>query len=103
VLTKFGLAEHYAGQEEPDGEDYNVDPVEDGPRPFSCLLDAGLKRTSTGSKTFAALKVRASACLVCVCLAGGCACVDVCVHAHAGVRACVRACARARVCVSVLT
>ncbi|KIY93440.1 60S ribosomal protein L5 [Monoraphidium neglectum] len=56
VLTKFGLAEHYAGQEEPDGEDYNVDPVEDGPRPFSCLLDAGLKRTSTGSKTFAALK-----------------------------------------------
>ena len=45
------------GQEEPDGEDFNVDPVEDGPRPFYCLLDAGLKRTSTGSKTFAALKV----------------------------------------------
>jgi large subunit ribosomal protein L5e len=63
VLTKFGLAEHYAGQEEPDGEDYNVDPVEDGPRPFSCLLDAGLKRTSTGSKTFAALKVRVDVCV----------------------------------------
>lgn len=56
VLTKFGLAEHYKGQEEPDGEDFNVDPVEEGPRPFRCLLDAGLKRTSTGSKTFAALK-----------------------------------------------
>jgi large subunit ribosomal protein L5e len=33
-----------------------VDPAEEGPRPFFCLLDAGLKRTSTGSKTFAALK-----------------------------------------------
>jgi ribosomal protein L18 len=57
VLTKFGLADTYAGVEEPDGEDYNVDPADEGPRPFYCLLDAGLKRTSTGSKTFAALKV----------------------------------------------
>ncbi len=30
--------------------------MEDGPRPFYCLLDTGLKRTSTGSKVFAALK-----------------------------------------------
>lgn len=51
------------GQEEPDGEDYNVDAAEEGPRPFYCLLDAGLKRTSTGSKTFGALKVGA----MCVC------------------------------------
>lgn len=56
VLTKFGLADTYAGQTEPDGEDYNVEAADDGPRPFYCLLDAGLKRTSTGSKTFAALK-----------------------------------------------
>jgi len=56
VLTKFGLADTYKGQEEPDGEDYNVDAAEEGPRPFYCLLDAGLKRTSTGSKTFGALK-----------------------------------------------
>ncbi|GFH05536.1 component of cytosolic 80S ribosome and 60S large subunit [Haematococcus lacustris] len=56
VLTKFGLADTYAGQEEPDGADYNVEAVEDGPRPFYCLLDTGLKRTSTGSKVFAALK-----------------------------------------------
>lgn len=39
------------------GEDYNVDEVDDGPRPFTALLDTGLKRTSTGSKVFAALKV----------------------------------------------
>ena len=40
------------------GEDYNVDEVDDAPRPFTALLDTGLKRTSTGSKVFAALKVR---------------------------------------------
>jgi large subunit ribosomal protein L5e len=57
ILTKFGLDKHYPGQEEPDGADYNVEPVEDGPRPFFCLLDTGLKRTSTGSKAFSALKV----------------------------------------------
>jgi large subunit ribosomal protein L5e len=56
VLTKFGLADTYKGCEEPDGEDYNVEEVEDAPRPFYCLLDAGLKRTSTGSKVFACLK-----------------------------------------------
>jgi len=56
VLTKFGLADTYKGVEEADGEEYNVEPVEDGPRPFYCLLDAGLKRTSTGSKVFACLK-----------------------------------------------
>ena len=57
VLTKFNLADAYKGQEDPDGEDYNVEAAEDGPRPFTCLLDTGLKRTSTGSKVFAALKV----------------------------------------------
>ncbi len=47
-----------AVQEEASGEDYNVEEVDDGPRPFSALLDTGLKRTSTGSKVFAALKVK---------------------------------------------
>ena len=56
VLTKFGLADTYTGVEEADGEDYTVEAADDGPRPFYCLLDAGLKRTSTGSKPFAALK-----------------------------------------------
>lgn len=56
VLTKFGLADTYKGSEAPDGTDYNVEEVEDGPRPFYCLLDTGLKRTSTGSKVFATLK-----------------------------------------------
>ena len=58
VLTKFGLDKTYVGMEEPTGEDYNVEEAEDGPRPFRALLDTGLKRTSTGSKVFAALKAR---------------------------------------------
>lgn len=47
------------GLEDPDavGADYNVDEEDNGPRPFTALLDTGLKRTSTGSKVFAALKV----------------------------------------------
>eukprot|EP01023_Acetabularia_acetabulum_P021938 TRINITY_DN2168_c0_g1_i1.p1 TRINITY_DN2168_c0_g1~~TRINITY_DN2168_c0_g1_i1.p1 ORF type:complete len:297 (-),score=70.87 TRINITY_DN2168_c0_g1_i1:230-1120(-) len=56
LLKKFGLDEIYEGKVEVDGEDYNVEEVEDGPRPFVCVLDTGLKRTTTGSKVFAALK-----------------------------------------------
>merc|ERR1712087_1042773 len=46
----------YKGLQEASGEDYLVEENDDGPRPFFCLLDVGLKRTSTGSKVFAALK-----------------------------------------------
>ncbi|MEW5298808.1 MAG: hypothetical protein WDW38_000451 [Sanguina aurantia] len=56
VLSKFGLADTYKGVEEADGEDYTVEAADDGPRPFYALMDTGLKRTSTGSKVFAALK-----------------------------------------------
>ena len=58
VLTKFGLADTYEGQAEPDGESYRVEEADGEKRPFSCVLDAGLKRTSTGSKVFSVLKVR---------------------------------------------
>lgn len=58
LLTKYGLAETYAGVEEIDGESYKVEEEEDAPRPFCCVLDTGLKRTSTGSKVFSVLKVR---------------------------------------------
>lgn len=56
TLAKFGLADKYQGQVKPDGEDYNVEPIEDGPRPLHAVLDTGLKRTSTGSRVFATLK-----------------------------------------------
>lgn len=57
VLTKLGLADTYEGVEEADGEDYRVEAEDGERRPFSCVLDTGLKRTSTGSKVFSVLKV----------------------------------------------
>lgn len=56
MLTKLGLADKYQGQTEVNGEDYLVEADGDGPRPFSCLLDVGLARTSTGARVFAAMK-----------------------------------------------
>ncbi|DBA73517.1 TPA: 60S ribosomal protein L5, variant 3 [Trebouxia sp. C0004] len=56
LLQKFSLDKTYTGAEEATGEDYNVEADDEGPRPFTALLDTGLKRTSTGSKVFAALK-----------------------------------------------
>jgi len=56
TLTKFNLADKYKGNETINGEDYNVEEMDDGPRPFYAVLDIGLKRTTTGAKVFAALK-----------------------------------------------
>jgi len=56
VLTKLNLADKYKGNSTVNGEDYNVEPVADGPKPFYALLDVGLARTTTGSKIFAVLK-----------------------------------------------
>ena len=58
ALTKLGLADKYQGQTDPDGTIVLTEALddEDAPRPFKCFLDVGLKRTSTGSRVFAALK-----------------------------------------------
>jgi len=56
MLKSIGLDEHYAGCEEPDGEEYHVEPEEDAPRPFTCFLDTGLVRTSTGARVFGAMR-----------------------------------------------
>jgi len=56
VLAKLNLAEKYKGNTNINGEDYNVEAVVDGPKPFRSLLDVGLARTTTGSRIFAALK-----------------------------------------------
>jgi large subunit ribosomal protein L5e len=58
ALTKLGLADKYEGVSEPDGTISMVEALddEDAPRPFKCYLDVGLKRTSTGSRVFGALK-----------------------------------------------
>jgi len=58
ALTKLGLAEKYEGVTEPDGELKITEPLdeEDAPRPFKAYLDVGLRRTSTGSRVFGAMK-----------------------------------------------
>jgi len=56
ILKKFNLDEKYVGQQNATGDDFNVKPIVDGPRPLRAYLDTGLKRTSTGSRVFAALK-----------------------------------------------
>ncbi|TCD69672.1 60S ribosomal protein L5 [Steccherinum ochraceum] len=58
ALAKLGLADKYEGVAEPDGELTHTEGLdeEDAPRPFKCYLDVGLKRTSTGSRVFGALK-----------------------------------------------
>ncbi|KAJ8515062.1 hypothetical protein ONZ45_g7467 [Pleurotus djamor] len=58
ALTKLGLADKYEGVAEPDGTLVLTEAIdeEDAPRPFKCYLDVGLKRTSTGSRVFGAMK-----------------------------------------------
>jgi len=56
VLKKLGLDKHYEGKDEVDGELFQVEEMEDGPKPFYALLDVGLARTSTGARPFACLK-----------------------------------------------
>ncbi|KAJ2936917.1 hypothetical protein H1R20_g162, partial [Candolleomyces eurysporus] len=58
ALTKLGLADKYQGVTEPDGTISLTEALddEDAPRPFKAYLDVGLKRTSTGSRVFGALK-----------------------------------------------
>jgi len=55
-LKKINLDTKYEGQKDIKGEDFQIEPLDDGPRPFKALLDVGLRRTTTGSKVFAALK-----------------------------------------------
>jgi len=57
-LAKLGLARIYKGKQQITGADwhYSTKNLPDGPKPFKCLLDVGLVRTSTGSRVFGALK-----------------------------------------------
>ena len=57
LLEQLGMASIYVGLEEATGEDYVVE-EEDERKPFCCILDTGLVKTSTGAKVFACLKVR---------------------------------------------
>jgi len=55
-LKKLKLDGIYAGQEKCTGEMYTVEPIDGKAKPFRCVLDVGLARTTTGAKVFAAMK-----------------------------------------------
>merc|ERR1711988_1401772 len=55
LLKKLELDEDYEGCTEPDGEMFLVE-QEGEKRPFTCVLDVGLIRTTTGIRVFGALK-----------------------------------------------
>jgi large subunit ribosomal protein L5e len=70
LLKQLGLDEIYQGSEEPNGDavskevvteqgrrrTYFVNEVDEEKKPFRCLLDVGIKNTTTGAKIFGALK-----------------------------------------------
>jgi len=56
-LKKLGLDEAFEGKKECDGEEYHVEEEADGEkRPFKCLLDVGIQRTTMGARIFGVLK-----------------------------------------------
>jgi large subunit ribosomal protein L5e len=56
VLKKLHLDSKFRGIRKAQGEDFNVEEPDQGPRPFKAILDVGLARTTTGARVFAALK-----------------------------------------------
>ncbi|KAL4691111.1 hypothetical protein H8959_014072, partial [Pygathrix nigripes] len=56
LLNRFGMDKIYEGQVEVTGDEYNVESIDGQPGAFTCYLDAGLARTTTGNKVFGILK-----------------------------------------------
>jgi large subunit ribosomal protein L5e len=56
ILNKLGLDSLYSGCTDITGDEYSVEPLEDGPGAFRCYLDVGLSRTTTGARIFGAMK-----------------------------------------------
>eukprot|EP00922_Rhytidocystis_sp_ex-Travisia-forbesii_P060861 GHVS01090280.1.p1 GENE.GHVS01090280.1~~GHVS01090280.1.p1 ORF type:complete len:315 (-),score=49.59 GHVS01090280.1:155-1099(-) len=58
LLKAIGMDSAIQGVKEADGEEYHIEEVMDGAdrRPFKCLLDVGIVRTSAGNRVFGAMK-----------------------------------------------
>ena len=62
VLKSLGLDTAFVGKKEATGEEYHVaEDFEGERRPFRCVLDIGLARTTVGARVFGALKGAADA------------------------------------------
>jgi len=56
VLKKLGLDEMYTGAGEATGEYYIEEREDEEKNPFTCILDVGLRPTTTGARVYAAMK-----------------------------------------------
>ncbi|KAM9596628.1 large ribosomal subunit protein uL18-like [Trichechus inunguis] len=56
LLNRCGMDKIYEGQVEVTRDEYNVQSIDGQPGAFTCYLDAGLARTTTGNKVLGALK-----------------------------------------------
>jgi len=57
MLKSLNMDKTYKGVEEVDGEEFHVEEDEEGDRkPFKCVLDVGIRRTTLGNRVFGALK-----------------------------------------------
>nr|AFM85809.1 ribosomal protein L5 [Callorhinchus milii]AFM85889.1 ribosomal protein L5 [Callorhinchus milii]AFM86838.1 ribosomal protein L5 [Callorhinchus milii]AFM86935.1 ribosomal protein L5 [Callorhinchus milii]AFM88305.1 ribosomal protein L5 [Callorhinchus milii] len=56
LLTKFNLDKIYEGEVEATGKEFNIESIDGKPSAFTCYLDAGLTRTTSGNKVFGAMK-----------------------------------------------
>jgi len=56
VLKKLGLDEMYTGTGEATGEYYMEEREDEEKNPFTCILDVGLRPTTTGARVYAAMK-----------------------------------------------
>jgi len=56
LLQKLKLDSIYEGNDDVNGDEYNVESVDGQPGAFRCYLDVGLARTTTGARIFGALK-----------------------------------------------
>lgn len=52
----LNLHEIYTGNEDINGDEFNVESIDGSPGAFRCFLDIGLARTTTGARIFGALK-----------------------------------------------
>jgi len=56
TLKTFGMADTIKGKEVIDGEEFHVEEEEMEKRPFKCILDVGVRRTTVGARMWGALK-----------------------------------------------
>ncbi|ELW52429.1 60S ribosomal protein L5 [Tupaia chinensis] len=56
LLSRFGKDKIYEGQVEVIRDEYNVESINGLPGAFTCYVDAGLARTTTGNEVLGALK-----------------------------------------------